>query len=279
MVIVNLTTTSHRLHLCSATIFSLIQQSLIPNKIIIWVSESSYLSDKGVSSIPEWVSFLNGFLNSKESLIEVKYTANTGPYRKIIPALRTFTVDDILVYADDDVIYGKDWLKKIITKFEMNDRRFVVAPRVRLIKKNILGINRGYNSYPICSSDSLLKDEYIITGVGGCALCTSHIKDFFISMNDYLDVAPTTDDLWISKIIQLSGTKLLVCPEAIIDVQEVWHEQFTLNSINTFKLKNLFPLNFFSKVYYKFSSYMGFSLSSNDRNLKAIDNFFKDKGL
>ncbi|QGX92325.1 glycosyltransferase family 2 protein [Tatumella sp. TA1] len=279
MIIVNLTTTSNRLHLCSATVFSLIQQSLLPEKIIIWVSESGYLSDEGVLSIPEWVNFLNGFLKYKEHVIEVRYTTNTGPYRKIIPALRTFAKDDILVYADDDVIYGEEWLKKIITRFQINNGEFIVAPRVRLIKKNILNINKSYNAYPICFSDSLLEYQYIITGVGGCALSISHVDNVFISMDDYLDVAPTTDDLWISKIIQLSGSKLLVCPEAIIDVQEVWHEKFTLNSINTFRLKNVFPLGLIFKVYYKILSYFGFSISSNDRNLKAINHFFKIKGL
>ena len=49
MLTVNLTTTHSRLHLCSATVWSLMNQSLKPDFIVLWVSRDSYLSDEGIS--------------------------------------------------------------------------------------------------------------------------------------------------------------------------------------------------------------------------------------
>jgi GT2 family glycosyltransferase len=53
-----------------------------------------------------------------------------------MPILQETTVEsDIIVYADDDVIYGRYWLEKLITKFKKYDGKYVVASRVRI--KNI----------------------------------------------------------------------------------------------------------------------------------------------
>ncbi|HFE8951921.1 TPA: glycosyltransferase family 2 protein, partial [Klebsiella pneumoniae] len=101
-IILNLTTTCGRLDLCSATLWSLVNQSLVPDQINLWISKEPYMADEGIKTLP------NSIIKLIEcnDRIKVHYTENTGPYRKIIPALRNCTDEDILVYADDDVIYS-----------------------------------------------------------------------------------------------------------------------------------------------------------------------------
>ena len=101
MLTINLTTTSERLTLCAATIWSMVHQVRKPDKIRLWISNEPYLSDKGITTLPEWVIEINNIRN----ILEVIFVENTGPYRKIIPALRTADQNEVLVYADDDVIY------------------------------------------------------------------------------------------------------------------------------------------------------------------------------
>ncbi|MFD2837439.1 hypothetical protein ACFS3C_15390 [Azotobacter vinelandii] len=72
-----------------------------PPKIVIWVSKEAYLIDQGIDREPRWVRDLNKLRN----IIEFRWTANTGPYRKLFPALDAATDDQIIVYADDDAIY------------------------------------------------------------------------------------------------------------------------------------------------------------------------------
>jgi hypothetical protein len=42
---------------------------------------------------------------------------NTGPYRKLFPALQVATEDDILIYADDDAIYNEIWAQTLLDDF------------------------------------------------------------------------------------------------------------------------------------------------------------------
>jgi hypothetical protein len=52
MISVNLTTMHSRLDLCAATVWSIINQSVQPDKINLWISNEPYLSDHGICEIP-----------------------------------------------------------------------------------------------------------------------------------------------------------------------------------------------------------------------------------
>lgn len=56
---INITTTHSRLDLCSATIWSLMHQSVLPDTINLWVSQESYMADQGIRNIPNWYYELN----------------------------------------------------------------------------------------------------------------------------------------------------------------------------------------------------------------------------
>lgn len=271
MLTVNLTTIDSRLELCSATVWSLMHQSKVPDKIVLWISDKPYLADKGIVVAPDWISQFNRIKN----IIIVKYTENTGPYRKIIPALRLSSVEDILVYADDDVIYGKDWLRLLYNKFVAFDRNHVVASRIRYRKKNIFGTYQSYNRCQIVYDDRLLTSDFIITGVGGCILSRKNINDGYISSDEFLSIAEKTDDLWVSKIVELSSTSVSTCPEALGQVHEIQHGIDSLCSANTYNRDVSGISKIFSRVYVFILGYLGYSLTNNDVVLKKLDNYFK----
>lgn len=271
MIIVNLTTTSSRLELCSATIWSMIHQELLPDRIDLWISKNGFMSDQGINELPSWIDEINRI----NKIINVNFVDNTGPYRKIIPALLRSNDEDILVYADDDVIYGAQWLKLLITPFMENNGEYIVSSRVRLKKKNIFGNYQSYNRYPLCYSESILKRDFIITGVGGCVLQKKHIKENLLKINAYADIAPRTDDLWISKLLELSNTFVLVCPNAFSCVQEIQHSNNALSQINNGGLSNRLTFtSLFIKIKNKFFGYFGLNKTNNDISMKKINNYF-----
>lgn len=271
MVIVNLTTTSERLELCSATVWSLIHQSCLPDKIYLWISRDAYMADKGIFSIPSWVDEIN----SLYGILNIKYTDNTGPYRKIFPMLKEASDKDVLVYADDDVIYSSNWLELLLTSFYASEEKYAVASRIRLMNRNLFGYYQSYNRYPLANICNVYSNDFIITGVGGCVIKKKMINDKFINDISYLEVAPKTDDLWISKILRLSGTAVKSCPQALCCVQEIQHSSYSLNHENTSK----FSGGIFLRLMYKFKlavfGYVGISLSNNDKTQKNIDRYFK----
>lgn len=272
-IILNLTTTSGRLDLCSATLWSLLNQSLSPDRINLWISAEPYMADEGIQILPDSINKLMNYNN----MIEIHYVENTGPYRKIIPALRSCLDEDILVYADDDVVYSYHWLEGLINCYLENKRKYVVSSRVREMKKNFFGRYQSYSLFPLVFEKKVFYKDFIITGVGGCVLEKKHILQKYIELDSFKIVAPKTDDLWVSKIIELSGSKVITCPKALGCIMEIQHDIHALNRVNTF----FSGQNIISKILGPFKrrilGYCGVSLSNNDVMIKAIICYFKSK--
>lgn len=265
MLIVNITTIDSRLHLCAATLFSLALQSTPIDKIIVWVSSEPYMADKGITTLPAWFPLVN--INKN---IEFKYTENIGPYRKIIPALNTFSEEDILVYADDDVVYGENWLKYLLDDFNAHAQNYVVASRVRLVTKNIFGRIRGYNDYNVVTQPAVLKDNYIITGVGGCIFSKKHIDSFFYTTRDFLKIAPTTDDVWLSNAFIMSGSQVYTSIKALAELNIIEHDYSALSSINTTFKTRIPGGRIINKIKEKLFGYLGLTTTRNDLAIRAV---------
>lgn len=274
MISVNLTTTSSRLGLCSATIWSLIHQTKKPDKIFLWISRRAYLSDEGIKTIPSWVDELNGISN----IVEVKFVENTGPYRKIINAIKLANQSDILFYVDDDVIYGDKWLETLLHAFYKNESKLAIASRVRVVERNIFGLMQSYSRYRVCKNSSKFSHDYIITGVGGCVLTRNMVNESLINNDDYILLAPKTDDIWISKILELSGTVVEACPKALTYVDQIDHKKNALNLSNTYQMKEVnFIFKLINKPVQRFLSYFGLQRTNNDISIKKISLYFKNK--
>ncbi|MEB6858743.1 glycosyltransferase [Proteus cibi] len=232
------------------------------DELRIWVSKKPYLSDSGINEEPKWAEKIRS-TGIKLSFI---WTENTGPYRKIIPALKLTQNDDILVYADDDVIYGSKWLQELVTIFYKNESKYIVATRVRKVIKGKL-----YNEFPIITEQCIMDDNYIVTGIGGVILKRGMIKETFINDDNYLTISPLADDIWLSKIYQLSNTKLFVYPNGLKYINEIQHDQ-GLSIENTRRIK----LNFIKKAILKIKN-KKYKFCQNDIYMKAVDNYFQKK--
>jgi cellulose synthase/poly-beta-1,6-N-acetylglucosamine synthase-like glycosyltransferase len=62
----------------------------------------------------------------------------------LLPALNYSGKDDIIVTADDDILYDRNWLKTIVDASYLEPDS-IVCCRARFIKKNIF--NRWQNLY------------------------------------------------------------------------------------------------------------------------------------
>ena len=271
MFSINITTTSSRLDLCGATVWSLMHQSLSPDRINIWVSDHAYLSDKGITIEPIWVNTLNNL----SDIIRIRYTPNTGPYRKLFPILNESRDEDIIVYADDDVIYGVNWLKNLISTYESYEGKFPVASRVRILEKNVFKKNKGYSLSKICFEKKHLTDNFIITGIGGCVISKKHFLEKDLSLNSYINICPITDDLWISKLLKRSSVGVVCCPDALPEIQEILHGNSALNSLNISRPSGSWVKVKTTSFLIKIRSYLGIPTSNNDICIKKIDNYFE----
>ena len=102
-LIVSLTSIKSRIVYLERVVRSILSQSRAPDRVVLHLSEEPYLQDGGVpqETLP------TGLLTLEQAgLLEIRYVANIGPYRKLLPILRAeWEANCVIVTADDDTIY------------------------------------------------------------------------------------------------------------------------------------------------------------------------------
>ena len=102
-VYVAMTSIFGRQSLLLNTLKSIKDQTLQPTKCYIYLSEEPYLVDSGFTNKQLKHQELEQFLDSHQDLFEVRWTKNTGPYRKLLPLLKDkWNEDCVIITLDDD---------------------------------------------------------------------------------------------------------------------------------------------------------------------------------
>lgn len=266
-VTINLTTTESRQKFCIQTILSLTQQTITPDKIRVWISTEPYLRDTGINVKPNWVEELNKIKN----IIEVCWTKNTGPYRKLIPALKSADQDDIIITADDDIIYGEKWLESLLLASKANPD-MIIAARAREIKRNFLGIQKSYMHWPIITEDRILKKDFIVTHGGGTLFKKKFIRHDFLDNENFTNVCPTTDDLWFSMLANKSGSNVYVCTAALKELFFISHDEGLVDH-NTLTTSKKIVKKIYNKIKVHIFGRIGFKICGNDHSHKKIKKY------
>jgi hypothetical protein len=199
-VFVSLTVIRSRLHAFDSVINSLVNQTLSPDKIILHISRERYLIDDGMNfeDLPDATRQL--IISGR---VELYFTPNTGPYRKILPALERFGSGDfLLATADDDVLYPTRWLEGLYEA--ALDSQCICAYRCRM-----MSIENGkfapYMSWPILFSQRGTAGSESVegtapsllvcpTGRGGVIYHSRFFQDLDI-IRQLQVLAPAQDDL------------------------------------------------------------------------------------
>ena len=198
-IYVSLTTISSRIKNIRYVIDSILNQTRKVDAVKLFISSEPFLFDKGIaeSDIPDDLKMLRD-----SGMIEIIYTKNIGPYRKLIPLLKEKQNEDcVIITADDDVVYPNDWTERLLGASEKNPRS-VISFRNRYIE---IGENRdikGYRSWPLMTRDFCLKNQNKIienkifpTGIGGILYKPSFFNDIVFD-EKFLEICPFNDDIW-----------------------------------------------------------------------------------
>jgi hypothetical protein len=258
-LVVSLTTISSRLELCRQTCHSLAHQQLRPDRIVLHVSRDPYLLDSGIEDpmLLDWADAVPG--------LKVEWVENSGPYRKLLPALKDCQAGDIVVTADDDVLYGSGWLDSLINTARLHPDA-IVCGRARRPGRNILGMHRGYWAWPFVDAGTMATG-LVPVGIAGVVYRPELLDLDWLNDVRYRDLAPTTDDLWFAEAAQRMGTPILVAPGVESWIHPVAHPS------------TLFDLNgggrevwgsFRSRLVRRMKSRLGIPCCANDVNFRMI---------
>ena len=202
-LIVSLTSIPERmatLHLC---LDSLLCQSVKPDRIILWLSEcrESGRPVLAPGNLPGPVTRLLA------RGLDIRWCPDIGCYRKIIPARRAYP-HAILVTADDDVFYPRDWLAQLYAAYQQ-DPRHVYCHRAHRIRFDELGRPLPYQQWdfeaPGFAGPSL---DLFPTGVGGVLYAPEHLHADLLREEVFRRLCPTADDIWLNAMRRLNHVQV-----------------------------------------------------------------------
>lgn len=204
-VTVSLTTYSSRIYDIYLVIESIFQQTLKPNKIILWLDEDEF-SDE---TIPLSLKRL------QKRGLNIRYCNNIKSYKKLVPTLQLYP-DDIIVTIDDDTIYPSDLIERLLKAY-CKDTQSIYYTRGHLIRLDNDGSVLPYrqwdrlgdwtpmekwSAFKVLSEGTPLA---LPTGVGGILYPPHSLHEDVLREDLFMKLCPYADDIWFKMMAYKNG--------------------------------------------------------------------------
>ncbi len=192
-VIVSLASIPSRLHIVHLTIRSILNQDVLPEKIILWLHEELK------TTVPKKLTKL------ESNIFSIGYTQYSSSHRKLVEPLKLYP-KKVIITCDDDMMYPKDWLSKLYTS-HLDYPQCVMANQTRCISYNNSGELLPYNKWVSKSKSCENPNATLPIGAGGTLYPPGVMGDQVFDQKLFMDLAPRADDLWFKAMTLLSGTQ------------------------------------------------------------------------
>ncbi len=199
-IIVSLTTFPARINDLKFTLYSLLDQTITPEKIIVWLSKEEFKEKN--AHIPKEL------LNLESYGIYFKWCDNQRSYNKLIPALKAFP-NKIIVTVDDDIFYDKN-LIYLLRKTHADNPMDIVAHRVHRVGLHNDNEFLPYNEWEKEVVNVNSSRYNFLTGVGGVLYPPGSLSKDVVRDDIYLRLAPYADDIWFWAMAVLNNRNIVV---------------------------------------------------------------------
>lgn len=193
-VVVSLTSIASRLGILHLTIRSLLSQTNLPRKIILWLHEDLQ------NQIPESLSLL------QNQIFEIRYSALDCPHGKLVNSLELFP-EDCIVTCDDDCMYESNWLRNLYASYE-NFPNEVIANHCRQISYDQNGMLQPYKKWLHTEKRGVSQENFLALGYAGVLYPPHCLRKEATNPGLFLELAPRADDLWFKAMSLLNGVKV-----------------------------------------------------------------------
>lgn len=211
-IIISLTSYGERVETVSQCIETLLAQSLQADKVILWLSgeEFSY----NICNLPQKLR------NLISNRFTVEFTKDIRSYTKIIPCLKQYGNSSIIVTADDDILYPKNWLE-VLYKNHILYPKHIIAHRCHRIKFDSQQKFLPYKKWEMRFKKHSASYLNFLTGVGGVLYPPKALHADVINEKIFLKCAPTADDIWLWSMAVLNRTKVLIPQDCIYNLKYI----------------------------------------------------------
>ena len=210
-VIVSLASIPSRLNIVHLTIRSILNQDVLPEKIVLWLHED--LKD----SIPKSLNVLVG------DLFSIKYADYFSSHRKLVEPLKLYP-NKIIVTCDDDMMYRRNWLSKLYQAHE-NHPDHIVANQTRCITYGSDGELLSYKAWKPNESGCQNPLLTLPIGAGGTLYPPDSMDKTVFNQELFLQLTPKADDLWFKAMGLLKGTKSIQAQNSGKEPIPIWGSQ------------------------------------------------------
>lgn len=199
-LIVSLTSFPQRIGTAHYSINTLLNQSLKPDKVILWLADKQFPNKE--KDLPKEIMRLLEFG------LEIKWCEDLKSYKKLLPALKEFP-NEIIVTADDDIYYEEDWLQNLYETHLANPKCICVQRPRRLALE-------GGKIKPLSARKSeaidLSKPSYLnqMLGGSGCLYPPNSLYKDVFDIEKIFRLLPTNDDIYFWAMAILNRTKIAV---------------------------------------------------------------------
>ena len=197
-IIVSLTTYPKRFDVVHLTLETLLNQTVKPDKIILWLSQEEVSSH---DNIPKHIQKLS------DRGLEIKIVSkNLRSYNKLIYALKEYS-NDLIITVDDDIFYPNFLVEELYKKY-LQYNNCIIAYRCSQIEmKN--GKIVPYLSWKSAKDYQNPSYKLFPTGVGGILYPPGSLNREVFNEALFMELAPTADDIWFKAMALLNGTKTI----------------------------------------------------------------------
>lgn len=197
-VIVSLTSYGSRIYEVYLAIESIMQGTIKPNRIILWLSKDEFVNQQLPITLQK----------QQKRGLEIEFCEELFSYKKIIPALKAFPNSNIIT-IDDDVIYSFDLVENLLN-YHQKFPSCICASRIHCMTKNTDGSLKSYLQWDFEQGNKIESSHLnFFTGVGGVFYPPQALHRNVFDSKTFLKICKTADDVWLNAMAHLQGTPIV----------------------------------------------------------------------
>ncbi|MCJ8294468.1 MAG: hypothetical protein MJK15_08690 [Colwellia sp.] len=227
-LIVSLTSYGSRVEHVHLTLLTLLNQSLKPAKVILWLAEDEFTLEQ----LP------NKLLALRQYGLEIAFCLDIRSYKKLIPTLQRYPEHTVVTF-DDDILYPYRQLEQLVTSHQQYPN-CIICHRAHFIKKDLSGQLLPYQQWFYDSKEDKASDKLMPVGIGGVLYPVGSLSDEVLNQQAFMTLCPQADDLWF-KVMAVKNntlTKLVDRPMPYKNylhipdsqINALWHSNKTKNN-------------------------------------------------
>ena len=195
-VVVSLTSYPPRFDTLHLTLRTLLRQSVRPDRLVLWIARED------IESLPHKVRKL------ERRGVEIRTCEDLRSFKKIIPALDAFS-DAMIVTADDDLYYDREWLADLLAAVRPGAHEVVChrASRFPITGPTMPPLCEWVQDVTEFESTQPSRDLVLSSGAGAVfspGVLHSDVSNSLL----FNGITPMCDDTWLAWMIFRSGASI-----------------------------------------------------------------------